>query len=55
MDRSTPSDISLEWEDFLWEDPDGGIVQIHGVLPTVVYPNTLRPRNTWTGLALIVS
>ena len=55
MDRSTPSDISLEWEDFLWEDPDGGIVQIHGVLPTVVYPNTLRPRNTWTGLALMVS
>jgi len=55
MGRSTPSDVSLEWEDLIWEDPDGGIVQIHGVLPTVVYPNTLRPRNTWTGLALMVS
>jgi hypothetical protein len=56
MSRSTPpSEINLEWKDLKWEDPDGGIVYFHGVLPTVVYPNSLRPRNNWSGLGLMVS
>ncbi len=55
MSRSVTSEIFLEWDDLMWEDPDGGSVQIHGVLPTVVYPNTLRPRNNWSGLGLMVS
>tara|TARA_Y100001968_G_scaffold331410_1_gene385990 strand:- start:2496 stop:3320 length:825 start_codon:yes stop_codon:yes gene_type:complete len=55
MGRPSSSEAFLDWDDLLWEDPDGGIVQIHGVLPTVVYPNTLRPRNSWSGLGLMVS
>jgi hypothetical protein len=55
MSRSVTSEIFLEWDDLMWKDPDGGSVQIHGVLPTVVYPNTLRPRNNWSGLGLMVS
>ena len=45
----------LDWEDHLWEDPDGGRILLHGVLPTVVYPRSMRPRNSWNGLALLES
>ncbi|MEG3601716.1 MAG: hypothetical protein VX356_05705, partial [Candidatus Thermoplasmatota archaeon] len=38
-----------------WEDPDGGKVIVHGTMPTVVYPNAMRPRATWHGLALLES
>ena len=56
MGRSTtPSELNLGWKDLEWKDPDGGIVYFHGVLPTVVYPNSLRPRIKWTGLGLMVS
>jgi len=44
---------SLEWSDPVWSDPDGGTVVLHGTLPTVVYPNVLRPRQSWDGLALL--
>ena len=43
------------WNDVVWEDPDGGSVIIHGTMPTVVYPNAMRPRGTWHGLALLES
>ena len=43
------------WTDEVWEDPDGGRVVIHGTMPTVVYPNAMRPRTTWHGLALLES
>ena len=31
------------WNDVVWEDPDGGSVIVHGTMPTVVYPNAMRP------------
>lgn len=46
-------DASLDWEDPTWSDPEGGTVVLHGTLPTVVYPNVLRPRQSWDGLALL--
>lgn len=45
----------LEWADFQWEDPDGGTVHLHGVLPCIVYPRELRPRSQWDGLALMAT
>ena len=47
--------MSSLWADAVWEDPDGGKVIIHGTMPTVVYPNAMRPRATWHGLALLES
>ena len=44
-----------DWADVVWQDPDGGSVLIHGTIPTVVYPNAMRPRNGWHGLALLES
>lgn len=44
---------SQDWTDAVWADPDGGTVILHGTLPTVVYPNVMRPRQTWHGLALL--
>ena len=37
----------------LWDDPDGGRIVLHGVLPTTVYPQSLRPRIEWHALALL--
>ena len=45
----------LEWGDHAWEDPDGGKILIHSVLPTVVYPRSMRTREEWHGLALLES
>lgn len=45
----------LEWADAQWEDPNGGMVHLHGVLPCVVYPRQQRPRENWDGLALIAT
>ena len=47
--------MSSLWTDTVWEDPDGGRVIVHGTMPTVVYPNAMRPRATWHGLALLES
>ena len=47
--------MNLDWEDKVWHDPDGGSIVLHGVIPTVVYPNGLRPRLTWHGLGIIGS
>ena len=47
--------MSSLWADAVWEDPDGGKVIVHGTLPSVVYPNAMRPRATWHGLALLES
>lgn len=44
---------SLDWADPVWVDPDGGRIQLHGTLPTVVFPNIMRPRQGWHGLALL--
>ncbi len=46
---------SQDWTDTVWTDPNGGTVILHGTLPTVVYPNAMRPRMLWHGLALIES
>ncbi|MCH1616219.1 MAG: hypothetical protein L7R83_01755 [Candidatus Poseidonia sp.] len=43
------------WTDAVWEDPDGGTVIVHGTMPTVVFPNAMRPRASWHGLALLES
>lgn len=43
----------LVWEDHYWDDPEGGRILFHGVLPTVVYPQAMRPRVSWHGLALV--
>lgn len=45
--------MNLDWEDIHWKDPDGGTILLHGVLPTVVMPNGMRPRTTWHGLAIM--
>lgn len=47
--------MSSLWTDAVWEDPDGGTVIVHGTMPTVVYPNAMRPRVDWHGLALLES
>ena len=43
----------LEWADLIWSDANGGTVHLHGVLPSVVLPRSLRPEVRWDGLALI--
>ena len=45
--------MDLSWEDIVWSDPDGGSIVLHGVLPTTVYPQALRPRIEWHALALL--
>ena len=45
--------MELSWEDIVWDDPDGGRIVLHGVLPTTVYPQSLRPRIEWHALALL--
>ena len=47
--------MNLDWEDIHWKDPDGGTIVLHGVLPTVVLPNAMRPRFTWHGLGIMGS
>ena len=46
-------DMNLDWKDIHWEDPDGGTIVLHGVLPTVVMPTSMRPREHWHGLGLL--
>lgn len=55
MVRKSNTTINLDWADLNWVDPDGGTVHLHGVLPTVVFSNKLRPRFKWDGLGLMVS
>ena len=45
--------VELSWEDIVWNDPDGGCITLHGVLPTTVHPQALRPRGEWHALALL--
>ena len=45
--------MELSWEDIVWDDPDGGRIVLHGVLPTTVHPQALRPRIEWHALALL--
>lgn len=45
----------LEWSDHRWEDPDGGVIHLHGILPSVVYPLHLRPRVKWDGVAFLAT
>jgi len=45
--------VDLSWEDIVWSDPDGGRIVLHGVLPTTVHPQALRPRLEWHALALL--
>jgi len=45
----------LDWADRIWNDPDGGTIHLHGTLPTVVYPEKLRPRIDWDGLAILAT
>ena len=47
--------MNLDWEDVHWKDPDGGTIVLHGILPTVVFPNNMRPRLQWHGLGIIGS
>ena len=55
MVRESIKPVNLDWDDLNWNDPDGGVVYLHGVLPTVVFSNSLRPRYKWDGLGLMVS
>ena len=45
--------MELSWEDIVWNDPDGGRIVLHGVLPTTVHPQSMRPRIEWHALALL--
>ena len=47
--------MNLDWDDIHWTDPDGGTIVLHGVLPTVVLPNAMRPRINWHGLGIMGS
>ena len=47
--------MNLDWDDIHWEDPDGGVIVLHGILPTVVLPNKMRPRLQWNGLGIMGS
>jgi hypothetical protein len=47
--------MNLDWDDIHWKDPDGGTIVLHGILPTVVLPNGMRPRLNWHGLGIIAS
>ena len=47
--------MNLDWKDIHWKDPNGGTIVLHGVLPTVVFPNSMRPRLTWHGLGIMGS
>ena len=47
--------MNLDWQDIHWEDPDGGTIVLHWVLPTVVLPNGMRPRLNWHGLGIMGS
>ena len=47
--------MNLDWEDIHWKDPDGGTIVLHGILPTVVLPNGMRPRYNWHGLGIMGS
>ena len=47
--------MDLSWSDIHWEDPDGGTIVLHGTLPTVVYPISMRPRLNWHGLGLLAT
>ena len=47
--------MNLDWQDIHWEDPDGGTIVLHGVLPTVVLPNGMRPHLNWHGLGIMGS
>jgi len=40
------------WDDLVWDDPLGGRIILHGTLPTVVFPQSMRPRMSWDGLAI---
>ena len=39
--------LDFEWGDIHLEDPDGGTIVLHPVLPTVVYPRKMRTRAKW--------
>ena len=42
------------WSTASWEDPDGGVILLHGTFPTVVLPRSLWPNpKAWDGLALL--
>lgn len=45
----------LDWEDIVWKDPEGGEIHLYGTIPTVVTPNSLRPRYDIDGVAFIES
>ena len=47
--------MNLDWTDIHWQDPDGGTIVLHGILPTVVLPNGMRPRLNWHGLGIMGS
>ena len=47
--------MNLDWDDIHWKDPDGGTIVLHGILPTVVLPNGMRPRLNWHGLGIIAA
>jgi hypothetical protein len=47
--------MNLDWDDIHWEDPDGGTIVLHGILPTVVLPRGMRPRLQWHGLGIMGS
>ena len=47
--------MNLDWEDIFWKDPDGGTIVLHGILPTVVLPNGMRPRLQWNGLGILAA
>ena len=45
----------LDWEDIVWKDPEGGEIRLYGTIPTVITPNSLRPRYEFDAVAFIES
>ncbi|MEE3082607.1 MAG: hypothetical protein VX320_00775 [Candidatus Thermoplasmatota archaeon] len=45
----------LPWSPIDWEDPDGGIVRLWPMIPTVVLPKSLRrTTGNWDGIAYLL-
>ena len=43
----------LDWEDIVWDDPAGGQVRLYGQIPTMITPNSLRPRYSYDAVGFI--
>ncbi|MBT4060271.1 MAG: hypothetical protein HOE69_08235 [Euryarchaeota archaeon] len=46
--------MSWPWKSVDWNDPKGGTIRFFPYIPTTVMPRSLRPRDDWDGVALLL-